>query len=148
MPENLDRLTEQLKDRYIVEREIGAGGMATVYLARDLRHRRRSRSRSSGRTLAAALGVDRFLREIELAARLQHPHILAAVRLGRRAAPACLYYVMPFVEGETLRDRLAARGAAAGGRCGAHRRARWRMRSTTRTRTGSSTATSSRRTSC
>lgn len=100
----LDQLQAALAERYKVEREIGAGGMATVYRAEDLKHHRAVAIKLLRPELAASLGTDRFLREIELAARLQHPHILPLYDSG--SAGGFLYYVMPFVEGESLRDRL------------------------------------------
>jgi serine/threonine-protein kinase len=99
-----DRLAEALKDRYTLERQLGAGGMATVYLAEDRKHHRRVAIKVLKPELAAALGPDRFLREIELSARLTHPHILPLHDSGN--ADGFLYYVMPYVEGESLRDRL------------------------------------------
>jgi serine/threonine-protein kinase len=113
MSEQLDRLTAALAGRYRVERQIGAGGMATVYLAEDLKHRRRVAVKVLRPELAAMLGAERFLREIEIAARLQHPHILPLYDSGRAGAPdssggpsELLFYVMPYVDGESLRDRL------------------------------------------
>ena len=100
----LDTLRATLADRYTVERELGRGGMATVFLAEDLKHRRPVAIKVLHAELAAALGAERFLREIEIAARLQHPHILPLYDSG--SADGLLYYVMPFVEGESLRDRL------------------------------------------
>src|SRR5712692_7757505 len=93
-----------LTGRYTVERELGRGGMATVYLAQDLKHRRPVAIKLLRPELAAALGAERFLREIEIAARLQHPHILPLYDSG--TAEAQLFYVMPYVDGESLRDRL------------------------------------------
>ncbi len=109
MPESFDRLAEQLKDRYVVEREIGAGGMATVYLAQDTRHRRPVALKVIRPEVAGVAGIDRFLKEIELVSRLQHPHILAVFDSGAidGAVGRVPYFVMPFVEGETLRGRLA-----------------------------------------
>src|SRR5512145_305755 len=104
MPELLDRLQAALADRYRLEREIGAGGMATVYLAHDLRHDRKVALKVLRPELAAVIGAERFLAEIKLTANLQHPHILPLFDSG--SADSYLYYVMPFVEGETLRDRL------------------------------------------
>jgi len=101
----LDSLREALADRYAVQRELGRGGMATVFLAEDLKHHRSVAIKVLHAELAAALGPERFLREIEIAARLQHPHILPLYDSG--AAAGILYYVMPYVEGESLRDRLA-----------------------------------------
>jgi serine/threonine-protein kinase len=99
-----ESLRELLADRFRVEREIGRGGMATVYLARDLRHDRDVALKVLQPDLAAALGKDRFLREIALSARLDHPHILPLLDSGE--AGGFLYYVMPYVQGESLRDRL------------------------------------------
>ncbi len=93
-----------LAERYRVVRELGSGGMATVYLADDTRHRRRVAIKVLHPELSAVLGPDRFVKEIELTANLQHPHILPLFDSG--AANGLLYYVMPFVEGETLRQRL------------------------------------------
>jgi TolB-like protein len=104
MTDPIARLTAALKDRYAIERQAGAGGMATVYLARDLKHGRAVAIKVLRPELAATVGTDRFLREIEMAARLQHPHILPVYDSG--AEDGVLYYVMPFVEGESLRDRL------------------------------------------
>ncbi len=101
-PDSLARLTAALADRYRLEREIGAGGMATVYLAEDLRHRRKVAVKVLRPELA--LGSERFLREIETTANLRHPHILPLYDSGE--AHGLLYYVMPYVEGESLRDRL------------------------------------------
>ena len=97
-------LQTSLADRYLIERELGRGGMATVYLARDLKHRRPVALKVLNPALAASLGADRFLREIELAARLQHPHILTVFDSGE--AEGALWFTMPYVEGESLRDRL------------------------------------------
>jgi Tol biopolymer transport system component/tRNA A-37 threonylcarbamoyl transferase component Bud32 len=108
MTELLSRLQSALADRYRLEREIGAGGMATVYLAEDLKHHRKVALKVLRPELAATLGPERFFREIEVAARLQHPHILALHDSGE--AGGFLYYVMPFVEGESLRDRLSRQG--------------------------------------
>jgi Tol biopolymer transport system component/tRNA A-37 threonylcarbamoyl transferase component Bud32 len=100
----LARLKEALADRYKIESVVGQGGMATVYLAEDLRHQRKVAVKVLRPELAAALGSDRFLREIGIAARLQHPHILMLIDSGE--ADGFLYYVMPFVEGESLRQKL------------------------------------------
>jgi serine/threonine-protein kinase len=100
-----DRLAAALTDRYRIERELGAGGMATVYLAEDLKHDRRVAIKVLRPELAAVIGAERFLSEIKTTANLQHPHILALHDSG--AVDGLLYYVMPFVEGESLRDRLA-----------------------------------------
>jgi eukaryotic-like serine/threonine-protein kinase len=104
MDEVLARVRSALADRYVVERELGAGGMATVYLARDLRHDRLVALKILRPELSAVLGGDRFLAEIRVTARLQHPHLLPLFDSG--SAVGLLYYVMPFVEGESLRDRL------------------------------------------
>jgi len=108
MADLLERLREALADRYAVESEIGRGGMATVFLAEDLRHDRRVAIKVLHPELAAGVGPDRFLREIKIAARLDHPHILALHDSGE--ADGLLYYVMPFVEGESLRERLETGG--------------------------------------
>src|ERR1043166_2964299 len=104
-PPAFERLSAALADRYRLERELGEGGMATVYLAEDVRHRRKVAIKVLHPELSAVLGPDRFLKEIELTAALQHPHILPLFDSG--AADGLLYYVMPFVEGETLRSRIA-----------------------------------------
>jgi serine/threonine-protein kinase len=104
MSEPVTRLQSALADRYRLERELGRGGMATVYLAEDLRHRRRVAVKVLKPELAAVLGVERFVQEITTTANLQHPHILPLFDSG--SADGFLYYVMPYVEGETLRDRL------------------------------------------
>jgi TolB-like protein len=100
----LKRVTAALADRYEVLNEIGRGGMATVYLAADPRHQRRVAIKVLNPDLSAIIGVDRFLREITIAAGLVHPHILPLYDSGE--ADGLLYYVMPFVEGESLRHRL------------------------------------------
>ncbi len=104
MPDDLDRLKSALADRYPIERELGSGGMATVYLARDVKHDRDVAVKVMHPELAAALGTERFLREIKLTASLSHPHILPLIDSGE--AGGFLFYVMPFIEGETLRQRL------------------------------------------
>ncbi len=93
-----------MQDRYTIERELGAGGMATVYLAHDIRHDRRVALKVLRPELSAILGADRFLAEIKTTANLQHPHILGLFDSGE--AGGLVYYVMPYVEGESLRDRL------------------------------------------
>src|SRR5207249_4077202 len=98
------RLQVALAERYTINRELGRGGMATVYLAEDLKHRRLVALKVLSPDLGAALGKDRFLREIDIAARLSHPHILPLHDSGE--ADGLLYYVMPYVAGESLRDRL------------------------------------------
>ena len=97
-------LASALADRYALERELGQGGMATVYLARDLRHNRKVALKVLRPELSAILGGERFLKEIELTAGLQHPHILPLHDSGEAAG--LVYYVMPYVQGESLRDRL------------------------------------------
>jgi serine/threonine protein kinase/Flp pilus assembly protein TadD len=103
-----DRLETALAGRYAVEREIGRGGMATVYLAQDLKHHRPVAVKILHPHIAAHLGTDRFLREIQIAARLSHPHILTLIDSGE--ADGLLYYSMPFVQGESLRDRIDRSG--------------------------------------
>ncbi|HEY6059760.1 MAG TPA: serine/threonine-protein kinase, partial [Gemmatimonadales bacterium] len=98
------RLAAALADRYRIERELGAGGMATVYLAQDLKHDRKVAIKVLRPELAAVIGAERFLSEIKTTANLQHPHILPLHDSGQ--ADSFLFYVMPFVEGESLRDRL------------------------------------------
>ena len=91
-----DTLQQSLAGRYTIERELGRGGMATVYLAQDIRHRRRVALKVLHAELSAVLGPERFLEEIEITASLQHPHILPLFDSG--SADGQLYYVMPFVE--------------------------------------------------
>src|SRR4249919_1558239 len=98
------RLTASLSDRYRLERELGQGGMATVYLAEDLKHGRKVAIKVLHPELSAVIGGERFLSEIKTTASLQHPHILGLIDSGE--ADGLLYYVMPFIEGETLRARL------------------------------------------
>jgi tRNA A-37 threonylcarbamoyl transferase component Bud32 len=102
--EDQERLTQALADRYAIKGEIGAGGMATVYLAQDLKHNRQVAVKVLDPDLSERLGAERFLREIETAANLTHPHILPLFDSGE--ANGFLFYVMPFVEGESLRSRL------------------------------------------
>ena len=104
MTDQLERLREALAERYSIERELGRGGMATVYLAQDRKHRRNVAIKLLRPELAAVLGAERFLREIEIAAKLSHPHVLPLYDSGQ--AGGLLYYVMPYIEGESLRDRL------------------------------------------
>lgn len=99
-----DRLTTGLEDRYAIEREIGRGGMATVYLARDVRHKRNVALKVLNPELGAVLGAERFLAEIQVTANLQHPNLLPLFDSGE--VDGLLFYVMPYVEGETLRARL------------------------------------------
>ncbi len=102
------RLAAALADRYRIERELGAGGMATVYLAQDLKHDRQVAVKVLREELSASLGKERFLREIKVAAALQHPHILPLYDSG--AADGLLFYVMPYVDGLSLRDKLVKEG--------------------------------------
>ena len=104
----LSVLAEALSERYVLVRELGQGGMATVYLAEDLKHHRKVALKVLRPELAATIGPERFFREIEVAARLQHPHILPLHDSGE--AQGFLYYVMPFVDGENLRGRLTRHG--------------------------------------
>jgi serine/threonine-protein kinase len=104
MSNPVDRLANALSDRYTIDRELGAGGMATVYLAEDVKHNRKVAVKVLRPELAAVLGAERFLQEIKTTANLQHPHILPLHDSGE--ADGLLFYVMPFVEGESLRDRL------------------------------------------
>ncbi len=104
MPDPVSRLSTALGDRYVIERELGAGGMATVYLAQDVKHDRKVALKVLKPELAAVLGAERFVVEIKTTASLQHPHILPLFDSG--SAGGFLYYVMPYVEGETLRDKL------------------------------------------
>jgi tRNA A-37 threonylcarbamoyl transferase component Bud32 len=108
-------LSDFLRDRYALERELGRGGMATVYLAHDRRHGRPVALKVLRPDLAAVLGAERFLREIHIAARLQHPNILTLIDSGEvpdapRPGRGTLFYVMPYVDGETLRERLRREG--------------------------------------
>ena len=105
MTDAVTQLAAGLTERYQIERELGIGGMATVYLARDLRHHRRVAIKVLDAAVAASIGPDRFLREIETTANLRHPHILPLFDSG--AIDGMLFYVMPVAEGETLRDRIA-----------------------------------------
>src|SRR6476660_6312789 len=100
----LERLRGVLAQTYTIDRELGKGGMATVYLAQDVKHERPVALKVLHPELAASLGPERFLREIKLAARLQHPHILTVLDSGETARR--LWFTMPFGEGESLRDRL------------------------------------------
>jgi serine/threonine-protein kinase len=105
------QVTQALAGRYRIESVVGEGGMATVYLAEDLRHKRKVAVKVMRPELAATLGADRFLREVEIAAKLHHPHILPLYDSGESGG--MLFYVMPLVEGESLKDRLAREGALA-----------------------------------
>src|SRR5205085_425102 len=111
MPDSGQDLSNAVADRYRVEREIGRGGMAAVFLARDLRHDRDVAIKVLHPELAAALGGDRFLAEIKTTARLQHPHILPLLDSGE--ANGVLYYVMPFVAGESPSRAPQSRASSA-----------------------------------
>src|SRR5688500_17883533 len=104
MTDTSSRLSSALSDRYRIERELGQGGMATVYLAEDLKHKRKVALKVLKPELAAVLGADRFVQEITTTASLQHPHILPLFDSG--TADGFLFYVMPFIQGETLRTKL------------------------------------------
>ena len=104
MPDLLERLKAALADRYAVERELGRGGMATVFLAEDLKHHRKVAIKVLHPELAASVGSGRFLREIEAVASLTHPHVLPLFDSGE--VDGLLFFVMPYVEGESLRRRL------------------------------------------
>ena len=108
MSDLLERLRLALAGRYAIDSEIGRGGMATVFLAEDLKHNRKVAIKVLHPELAASLGTERFLREIEIAAGLDHPHILALHDSGE--ADGLLFHVMPYVEGESLRERLEREG--------------------------------------
>ena len=108
MPGIREQLAQALTGQYAVERELGAGGMATVYLARDLKHHRAVAIKVVRPEIAAAFGAERFLREVAISAHLQHPNILTLIDSGEAAG--LLYCVMPYIEGETLRARLAREG--------------------------------------
>jgi len=108
MADHSEGVRASLAGRYTIERELGRGGMATVYLARDLKHDRSVAVKVLRPELAALLGAERFLREIRLTAQLQHPHILTLIDSGE--ADGILFYVMPYVEGESLRQRLEREG--------------------------------------
>ena len=104
MTELTDRLAAALADRYRIERELGQGGMATVYLAHDVKHDRQVAVKVLRPELAAVIGAERFVQEIKTTANLSHPHILPLFDSG--TADSFLYYVMPFIDGETLRGKL------------------------------------------
>src|SRR6476661_3017440 len=104
MPDLYAQLKAGLAAQYTLERELGRGGMATVFLARDLKHGRPVALKVLHPELAASLGPERFEREIRFAARLQHPHILTVLDSGETSGQ--LWFTMPFVEGESLRQRL------------------------------------------
>ena len=108
MSDMAERLKAALEGRYAIERELGEGGMATVYLANDLKHQRKVALKVLKPELAAVVGAERFLAEIQVTANLQHPNILPLFDSGE--ADSFLFYVMPYVEGDTLKDRLAREG--------------------------------------
>ena len=108
MTDTVSRLSTALAGHYRIERELGQGGMATVYLAEDLKHERKVAVKVLRPDLSASLGSERFLREIRIAAQLQHPHVLTVFDSGE--AGGFLYYVMPYIEGETLRAKLVRDG--------------------------------------
>ena len=107
--DTLDRLKKSLADRYSFDGEIDRGGMAVVYLAEDLKHGRKVAIKVLNSTLSATLGTERFLREIDVIAKLQHPNILTLIDSGE--VDGLPYYVMPFVEGQSLKTRLEREGA-------------------------------------
>ncbi|HXH63478.1 MAG TPA: serine/threonine-protein kinase, partial [Gemmatimonadales bacterium] len=104
MPPDTACLSAALAGRYAIERQLGAGGMATVYLARDLKHDRGIALKVLRPEIAAAVGAERFLQEIRISAKLDHPHILTLIDSG--SADGFVYYVLPYVRGESLRDKL------------------------------------------
>src|SRR5438874_12291125 len=104
MSDDIGRLKAALSDRYALQRQLGQGGMATVYLAQDLKHDRKVAIKVLKPELAAVLGAERFVVEIKTTAALQHPHILPLFDSG--TADGQLYYVMPYIEGETIREKL------------------------------------------
>ncbi len=108
MLERIRLLNEGLADRYHIERELGVGGMATVYLATDLRHDRPVAVKVFHPEVASSIGNERFLREIQITARLNHPHILTLIDSGQ--VGESLYYVLPYVEGESLREKIERDG--------------------------------------
>src|SRR5881396_3383368 len=138
MQESFDLLRAALGDRYTLERELGSGGMATVYLAHDLRHNRKVAIKVLHPELALAIGADRFLKEIETTANLQHPNILPLFDSGR--VGGTVFYVMPYVQGESLRHRLNRETQLPVERRSGSP-AKSRRGSTTPTATASSTAT-------
>ena len=111
---DLERLQSALGPGYVVERQLGAGGMATVYLARDAKHGRQVALKVLHPDLAVSLGPERFRREITTAAQLQHPHILGVYDSGETATGQ-LWFTMPYVEGESLRDRFRREGQLPAG---------------------------------
>src|SRR5881296_3133041 len=104
MADPFHRLKKAMSDRYVLERQLGAGGMATVYLANDVRHNRKVAIKVMHSELAALIGAERFLKEIETTANLQHPNILPLFDSGQ--VEGTVFYVMPYVQAESLRSRL------------------------------------------
>lgn len=104
MSDLLQRVEAALRDRYRIERELGHGGMGRVFLAEDLKHHRKVALKVLRPEVAQSLGTERFLREIRISAQLNHPNILTLIDSGD--AGGVMYYVMPYVDGEALRDRL------------------------------------------
>ena len=111
MPDQTARLATALQERYVIERELGQGGMASVYLAHDVRHNRKVALKVLRPDVVEQLGAQRFLHEIRIAANLSHPHILPVFDSGER--DGVLYYVMPYVQGDSLRARLDREGPLA-----------------------------------
>ena len=112
MSDAVARLNVALQGRYAIERELGEGGMATVYLANDLKHGRKVALKVLKPELAAVIGAERFLAEIKTTANLQHPHILPLFDSG--AADGLLYYIMPLIDGQSLSDKLKLNSAPDG----------------------------------
>ena len=140
------RLTDALADRYRLERELGQGGMATVYLAEDLKHGRKVAIKVLHPELSAVIGGDRFLAEIKVTANLQHPHILGLIDSGE--ADGLLYYVMPYVVGRIAPQPPGRATSSSPSTTRSASRGKSPAPSTTPTARASSTATSSPRTSC
>ena len=147
MTDTFARLTDGLADRYRIERELGPGGMATVYLAQDLKHRRKVALKVLRPELAAIIGAERFLKEIEVTANLQHPHILPLYDSGEADGPSSTTSCRTS-KGESLRDRLTREKQLGVERGGDARARGGRRRSSSPIATAWSIATSSRRTSC
>ena len=125
MRDPITRLNAALKGRYSIKRELGEGGMATVYLADDVKHRRKLAVKVLRPELAATVGPERFMREIEIAAGFSHPNILPLHDSGE--ADGLLYFVMPYVEGESLRQRSSTRRSGFRLMRPWRSRVRWRM---------------------
>ncbi len=146
MSDATERLNAALEGRYAIERELGEGGMATVYLADDLKHERKVALKVLKPELAAVVGAERFLAEIKTTANLTHPNILPLHDSGE--ADGFLFYVMPYVEGETLRDRIDREKQLPVDEAVKIATDLWPRRSTTLIGTKSFTETSSPPTSC